>query len=146
MRKQKPDGADVAEVCAMPDQSNAVRVRVICGQSGCHELEDQISASLGKLAKHLVQLLVAHRQRLRSESYPRNIPAIAAEIRLAMVPASIARTPNCARSLRRSGTSAPMPPICIPIEPRFANPHSAKVAIVNDRGASAARCVPSEMY
>jgi hypothetical protein len=59
-----------------------------------------------------------------------------------MVPASIARTPSFARSLRRSGTSAPMPPICMPIEPRLANPHSANVAMVNERGSSAAFSAP----
>ena len=41
-----------------------------------------------------------------------------------------------ARSLRRSGTSAPMPPICMPMEPRLAKPHSAKVAMVKERGSS----------
>ena len=61
-----------------------------------------------------------------------------ADIRFAIVPASIARSPNRARSFRRFGTSAPMPPICIPIDPTFANPHSANVAIENVRGASVA--------
>ena len=77
--------------------------------------------------------------------HPRKIPAIDAEIRFAIVPASIARTPSRARSLRRSGTSAPMPPICIPIDPRLANPHSAKVAMVKERGMSVAFCAPSPM-
>ena len=35
-----------------------------------------------------------------------------------------------------SGTSAPMPPIWMPIEEKFAKPHSANVAMVNDRGSS----------
>ena len=65
-----------------------------------------------------------------------------AEIRLAMVPASMARTPSLAKSLRRSGTSAPMPPICMPMELRLANPHRAKVAMVKERGASVAFCAP----
>ena len=55
-----------------------------------------------------------------------------------MVPANMARTPSLAKSLRRSGTSAPMPPICIPMEPRLAKPHNAKVAMVKERGASTA--------
>ena len=66
-------------------------------------------------------------------------------MRLAMVPASMARTPNLARSLRRSGTSAPMPPICMPMEPRLANPQRAKVAMVKERGESMTLCAPSEM-
>ena len=71
--------------------------------------------------------------------------AIEALIRLAIVPASMARTPSLARSFLRSGTSAPMPPICMPIDPRFAKPHKANVAIVNDRGARVAFSVPSAM-
>src|SRR5580698_1508657 len=65
-------------------------------------------------------------------SYPKNIPAIDALIKLAMVPASMALTPNLAKSFLRSGTNAPMPPICIPMEPRFAKPHNAKVAMVKE--------------
>ena len=61
---------------------------------------------------------------------------IAADMRLAMVPASMARTPSLARSLRRFGTSAPMPPICMPIEPTLAKPQSAKVAIEKVRAGS----------
>ena len=38
------------------------------------------------------------------------------------------------RSLRRSGTSAPMPPICMPMEPRLAKPQRAKVAMEKVRG------------
>ena len=61
-----------------------------------------------------------------------------ADIRFAIVPASIARKPSRARSFRRFGTSAPMPPICIPIDPTLANPHSANVAIEKVRGDSVA--------
>ena len=57
--------------------------------------------------------------------------------KLASVPAIIARNPSRARSLRRLGASAPMPPTCMPIDAKLAKPHSAKVAIVNDRGSSA---------
>ena len=56
--------------------------------------------------------------------------------KLANVPASIARSPRRARSWRRSGASAPMPPIWMPIELKLANPHSANVAMVNERGSS----------
>src|SRR2546422_8257440 len=60
-----------------------------------------------------------------------------------MVPASMARTPSRASSPFLLGASAPMPPIWIPIELKFAKPHSAKVAMVNERGSSAAFCGPS---
>ena len=35
-----------------------------------------------------------------------------------------------------------MPPICMPMEPRLANPHKANVAMVNERGSSVAFCAP----
>ena len=57
-----------------------------------------------------------------------------ADMRLAMVPASMARKPSRARSLRRLGTRAPMPPICMPMEPRLAKPQRAKVAMEKVRG------------
>ena len=63
--------------------------------------------------------------------------------KLASVPASMARRPRRARSCRRVGASAPMPPIWIPIELKFAKPQSANVAIVNDRGSSVAFSEPS---
>jgi hypothetical protein len=40
-----------------------------------------------------------------------NIPAIDADIKFAIVPASMARTPSRASSLRLFGARAPMPPI-----------------------------------
>src|SRR5579864_5719953 len=61
------------------------------------------------------------------------IPTIEADIRFAIVPASMARMPRRASSGFLLGASAPMPPICIPMELRFAKPQSANVAIVNDR-------------
>ena len=72
---------------------------------------------------------------IRQHLYSRN-PAMLAVMKFASVPANIARSPSRARSWRRLGASAPMPPIWMPIEPKFANPHSAKVAMVNDRGSS----------
>ena len=51
--------------------------------------------------------------------------------------------PNFASCDFRFGASAPMPPICIPIELKFAKPHSANVAIVNERGSSAPFIGPS---
>jgi len=37
----------------------------------------------------------------------------------------LARSPSLARSLRRLGAMALMPPICMPMEPKFANPQRA---------------------
>jgi len=71
------------------------------------------------------------------------MPAIEADIRFAMVPASIARRPNRAKSLRRLGAKAPIPPIWMPIELKFANPHRANVAMVNERGSRLPRRGPS---
>ena len=56
-----------------------------------------------------------------------------ADMRLAMVPASMARMPSLASSLRRWGMRAPMPPICMPTEPRLAKPQRAKVAMARVR-------------
>ena len=67
-----------------------------------------------------------------------SMPAIDADIRFAIVPASIARMPSRASSPFLFGASAPMPPIWIPMELRFAKPQSANVAMVNERGSSAA--------
>ena len=53
--------------------------------------------------------------------------------KFAKVPASSAQRPRRARLLRRSGASAPMPPICMPTDAKLANPQSAKVAMVKDR-------------
>src|SRR5688500_2791209 len=70
-------------------------------------------------------------------------PTMMAVTKLASVPARIARKPRRARSLRRVGASAPMPPICMPIDAKFAKPHSANVAIVNERGSSESLSAPS---
>ena len=56
-----------------------------------------------------------------------------AERKLARVPASRARKPSRARSCRRSGARAPMPPSWMPIELKLANPQRAKLAITNER-------------
>ena len=61
-----------------------------------------------------------------------------AERKLASVPASSARNPSRARSCRRSGARAPIPPSWMPIELKLANPQRANVAIVNDRSSSCA--------
>src|ERR1700683_2893618 len=76
--------------------------------------------------------------RARTRRLHRNIPTMEAESRFAMVPASIARMPSFASSLRLFGASAPIPPIWIPIELKFAKQQSANVAIVKERGSSAA--------
>src|SRR5436305_13510331 len=72
-----------------------------------------------------------------------NIPTTEADIRLAIVPASIARIPNLASWLRCSGARAPIPPIWMPMELKFAKPQSAKVAMVNERGSSVAFNAPN---
>src|ERR1700733_12016069 len=75
--------------------------------------------------------------------YFMSIETMLADMRLAMVPASMARRPRRARSLRRLGTRAPMPPICMPMEPMFAKPQRAKVAMEKVRGASEDLMAPS---
>src|SRR5437870_3240016 len=81
----------------------------------------------------------------RVVGYKRN-PAIVAVMKFASVPANMARRPSRARSCRRFGASAPMPPIWMPSEPKFAKPHSANVQIVNDFGSSCALSGPSCEY
>src|SRR5260370_443532 len=71
------------------------------------------------------------------------IPTMEADIKFAMVPASMARMPNFASWLRCSGASAPMPPIWMPMELKFAKPQRAKVAIAKVRGSSAPFIGPS---
>src|ERR1700680_1955473 len=53
------------------------------------------------------------------------IPTIEADIRLAIVPASMARIPSRASSSFLFGASAPMPPIWMPMELKLAKPQSA---------------------
>src|SRR5438445_2814730 len=74
------------------------------------------------------------------------IPANVADRKFASVPAIIARKPSRARSCLRSGASAPMPPIWMPTELTLANPHKAKVAIVNESGSSCPRSGPRSLY
>ena len=50
----------------------------------------------------------------------------------------MARMPSRASSLRLLGASAPIPPIWMPMELKLAKPHSANVAMVNERGSSVA--------
>src|SRR6267142_4787572 len=71
------------------------------------------------------------------------IPTMQADIRFAIVPASMARMPNLASWLRCSGASAPMPPIWMPIELKLAKPQRAKVAMAKVRGSSAPFMRPS---
>jgi len=56
--------------------------------------------------------------------YPIIIPAIVAEIRDAIDPPIRAFIPNLDKVLRCPGAREPMPPICIPIEAKFAKPQS----------------------
>ena len=64
------------------------------------------------------------------------MPAMQADIKFARVPTIMALRPRRARSDLRLGASAPMPPICMPTEPRLAKPQRAKVAMVKERGAA----------
>jgi hypothetical protein len=59
--------------------------------------------------------------------------AIPAACNVEMKPEIIALAPIRAMSRVRDGASADSTPICMPSEPRFANPHSAYEAIVNPR-------------
>ncbi len=54
-----------------------------------------------------------------------SIPARVALMKAARFPASIARRPRRAMSLRRSGARPPMPPIWMPMLEKFAKPRSA---------------------
>ncbi len=73
----------------------------------------------------------------RARAAHSRIPAMAADRKLASVPASMARKPSRARSALRLGASAPMPPIWMPTEEKLAKPASANDAMVNERGSSA---------
>jgi len=72
-----------------------------------------------------------------------NIPAIEADMRFAIVPASMARTPSLVNSPLLFGASELMPPISMPIVPRLAKPHNANVAITYDRGSRDDFCAAS---
>src|SRR5580704_4123770 len=54
-----------------------------------------------------------------------SMPAMQADIKFAMVPAATAFNPSRARSDFRVGASAPIPPIWMAIELKFAKPHNA---------------------
>ena len=62
----------------------------------------------------------------------RNQPAIQAVRKQATFPHIIALTTIFARSGFLVGASAPIPPSVIPMEPKFANPHKAYVAMISD--------------
>jgi hypothetical protein len=57
--------------------------------------------------------------------YPNNIPAMVAVSSAAQVPPISALIPKAAKVLRCPGARTPIPPICIPIEAKFANPQRA---------------------
>ena len=60
------------------------------------------------------------------------LPAIHAVRKHATFPQIIARTTICDNSDFLVGARAPKPPNVIPIEPKFAKPHKAYVAIISD--------------
>jgi hypothetical protein len=64
--------------------------------------------------------------------YPIIIPAIVAEINDAIVPPIKAFIPNFDNVFLCPGAKDPIPPIWIPIDAKFANPHNIYVAIIID--------------
>ncbi len=63
------------------------------------------------------------------KNYPIKIPAIVAVISVASIPPRTARKPSDAISFLRCGANGEIPPICIAIDEKLANPQSAYVAI-----------------
>ncbi len=61
----------------------------------------------------------------RPNSGQARTPAMQAVVQEARAPANRARRASLARSFRRSGAIAPMPPSWMPTDAKFANPHSA---------------------
>src|SRR5690349_20876676 len=70
------------------------------------------------IAEPLAHCIGGEGDRLGPRAHSR-IPAMAADRKLASVPASMARNPSRARSPLRFGASAPMPPIWIPTDEKF---------------------------
>ena|SRR5690606_17389783 len=58
------------------------------------------------------------------QNYPTIIPAMVAESSDAIVPPINALNPNCESVFRCAGAIEPIPPICIPIDAKLANPQS----------------------
>src|SRR5258708_29483484 len=90
------------------------------------DVPSRVHARSNRVGRFLDAVVILHHRRK---------PAIVAVMKFASVPANMARRPSRARSCRRFGASAPMPPIWLPIELKFAKPHSANVAIVIDLGS-----------
>jgi hypothetical protein len=63
--------------------------------------------------------------RLAAVPFQISIPTIQAVMKAPNVPPIIERRLSWAISSRRPGTSDPIPPICMAMEPKLANPHSA---------------------
>src|SRR5262249_28599408 len=88
-----------------------------------HERElDALDAVLAQARREPLDLAARCR---RSAHASRNRPAIVAVIQHANAPPTIARKASLARSVLRSGTSAEMPPIWMPIDAKLAKPHNA---------------------
>lgn len=84
---------------------------------------------LNALPEHWMQRNPVQSAKYASAKYA---PATAAVMKQATLPAIIARNTRREMSPRRAGAIAPIAPIIIPIEPGFAKPHSAYVAIISD--------------
>lgn len=54
--------------------------------------------------------------------------------------------PNCASSARLVGASSPIPPIWIAIEPKFAKPQRAKLAMVKAFGVKTSFKAAKSVY
>ena len=63
--------------------------------------------------------------------------------KFARVPRASPAWPSRAIRCRGVGASAPIPPICMPMDAKFAKPQRAKVAIVKERGSSDSLRPPS---
>ena len=63
---------------------------------------------------------------------PKITPAIVADIKETKEPAIIALKPSSVNILRVFGAIIPMPPTCIPMDAKLANPQSIQVAITTD--------------
>jgi hypothetical protein len=85
------------------------------GRRHCNNYSFVYSESVRERERHhyyqLIEELSYQAQRVGADNAYNSIPAIDADIRLAMVPASMARIPRRASSPFLLGASAPMPPI-----------------------------------
>src|SRR5436190_464282 len=99
------------EVDVIGDQHQLAGMQFGIDRSGSVGEDHAIDAALAELAN--------------SQRTHNNIPAMQADIKLAMVPAATAFNPRRATSDLRVGAKAPMPPTWMATELRLAKPQSA---------------------